>query len=658
MTGWVMENEFHFDLKEELRKLPEKPGVYIMHDQTDAILYVGKAVNLRHRVHQYFVKKLNRGPKIEYMVTKIAYFEYIVTDSELEALILENNLIKEHRPKYNTLLKDDKTYPYIKVTVGETYPRVLFTRKLRKDGSRYFGPFKSAGAVRDTIELMRKLFQIRDCTRNLPRDQGKERPCLNYQIGQCKAPCQGYVSEEEYRRKVDEAVSFLGGSYKPVVRLLTERMEKASSELDFEQAAEWRDLRASVLQVSEKQKMESEDGNDRDVIAMAADGTEAVVSVFYVRGGRVIGRDHQFLHIGLDEDRKEILSDFVRQFYAGNMMLPSEVMLETEISDRALLEKWMSQRKGRAVHIRVPLRGTKEKLVAMARENSEIVLRQDRERIRQQEGRTIGAMQEIATLLGISHISRVEAYDISNTSGVESVGSMVVFEKGMPKPGDYRKFRIRTVQGPNDYASLKEVLIRRFTHGLEETAQMKEKGMDPRLGSFSVFPDLVMMDGGRGQVNIAEDVLRELELPIPVCGMVKDDYHRTRGLYFQNVELPIDTHSEGFKLITRIQDEAHRFAIEYHRSLRSKAQTHSVLDEIKGIGPARRKALLRAFGSAEAVRDAGLDQLAHAPSMDARSARSVWDFFHPAESAEKADADGSLFLSGQLPGQGGRDKIN
>ena len=658
MTGWVMENEFHFDLKEELRKLPEKPGVYIMHDHTDAILYVGKAVNLRRRVHQYFVKKLNRGPKIEYMVTKIAYFEYIVTDSELEALILENNLIKEHRPKYNTLLKDDKTYPYIKVTVGETYPRVLFTRKLKKDGSRYFGPFKSAGAVRDTIELMRKLFQIRDCTRNLPRDQGKERPCLNYQIGQCKAPCQGYVSEEEYRRKVDEAVSFLGGSYKPVVRLLTERMEKASSELDFEQAAEWRDLRASVLQVSEKQKMESEDGNDRDVIAMAADGTEAVVSVFYVRGGRVIGRDHQFLHIGLDEDRKEILSDFVRQFYAGNMMLPSEVMLETEISDRALLEKWMSQRKGRAVHIRVPLRGAKEKLVAMARENSEIVLRQDRERIRQQEGRTIGAMQEIATLLGISHISRVEAYDISNTSGVESVGSMVVFEKGMPKPGDYRKFRIRTVQGPDDYASLKEVLTRRFIHGLEETEQLKEKGMDPRLGSFSVFPDLVMMDGGRGQVNIAENVLRELGLPIPVCGMVKDDYHRTRGLYFRNVELPIDTHSEGFKLITRIQDEAHRFAIEYHRSLRSKAQTHSVLDEIKGIGPARRKALLRAFGSAEAVRDAGLDQLAHAPSMDARSARSVWDFFHPAESAEKADADGSLFLSGQLPGQDGRDKIN
>ena len=658
MTGWVMENEFHFDLKEELRKLPEKPGVYIMHDHTDAILYVGKAVNLRRRVHQYFVKKLNRGPKIEYMVTKIAYFEYIVTDSELEALILENNLIKEHRPKYNTLLKDDKTYPYIKVTVGETYPRVLFTRKLKKDGSRYFGPFKSAGAVRDTIELMRKLFQIRDCTRNLPRDQGKERPCLNYQIGQCKAPCQGYVSEEEYRRKVDEAVSFLGGSYKPVVRLLTERMEKASSELDFEQAAEWRDLRASVLQVSEKQKMESEDGNDRDVIAMAADGTEAVVSVFYVRGGRVIGRDHQFLHIGLDEDRKEILSDFVRQFYAGNMMLPSEVMLETEISDRALLEKWMSQRKGRAVHIRVPLRGAKEKLVAMARENSEIVLRQDRERIRQQEGRTIGAMQEMATLLGSSHISRVEAYDISNTSGVESVGSMVVFEKGMPKPGDYRKFRIRTVQGPDDYASLKEVLTRRFIHGLEETAQLKEKGMDPKLGSFSVFPDLVMMDGGRGQVNIAENVLRELGLPIPVCGMVKDDYHRTRGLYFRNVELPIDTHSEGFKLITRIQDEAHRFAIEYHRSLRSKAQTHSVLDEIKGIGPARRKALLRAFGSAEAVRDAGLDQLAHAPSMDARSARSVWDFFHPAESAEKADADGSLFLSGQLPGQDGRDKIN
>lgn len=626
----TMDNEYPFDISEELKKLPEKPGVYIMHDKTDAILYVGKAVNLRRRVHQYFVKKLNRGPKIQYMVTRIAYFEYIVTDSELEALILENNLIKEHRPKYNTTLKDDKTYPYIKVTVGEPYPRVLFTRKLKKDGSRYFGPFKSAGAVRDTIELMRKLFRIRDCTRSLPRDAGKERPCLNYQIGQCGAPCQLLISQEDYRKEVDEAVDFLSGNYKPVVRMLTQKMEKAAAELEFEDAAAYRDLRSSVLEVSERQKMESGDGNDRDVIAMAADGTEAVVSVFYVRGGRVIGRDHSFVRIGLDEDKKTVLSDFVRQFYAGNMMLPSEVMLETEIDDRELLERWMTLRRGKAVRIRVPQRGAKEKLVAMARENSEIVLKQDRERIRMQEGRTIGAMQEIAGLLGLPHISRVEAYDISNTSGVESVGSMVVFEHGKPRTSDYRKFRIQTVEGPNDYASLQEVLTRRFTHGIREAAELEERGADRKMGSFSVFPDLIMMDGGRGQVNIAEGVMEKLGLEIPVCGMVKDDYHRTRGLYFHNVELPIDTHSEGFKLITRVQDEAHRFAIEYHRSLRSKAQTRSILDDIRGIGPARRKALLRAFGSAEGIRDASLDQLTHAPSMDAASAAHVWEFFHPA----------------------------
>lgn len=631
LSGKNMENEFHFDIREELRKLPEKPGVYIMHDSTDAILYVGKAVNLRRRVHQYFVKKLNRGPKIEYMVTKIAYFEYIVTDSELEALILENNLIKEHRPKYNTLLKDDKTYPYIKVTTGETYPRVLFTRKLKKDGSKYFGPFKSAGSVRDTIELMRKLFQIRDCTRSLPRDEGKERPCLNYQIGQCGAPCQGYITAEEYRKKVEQAVDFLSGNYKPVVRMLTEKMEKASADLDFEDAAAYRDLRTSVLEVSEKQKMESGDGDDRDIIAMAVDGTEAVVQVFYVRGGKLIGRDHSFLHIGLDEDRKTVLSDFVRQFYAGNMMLPSEVVLETDIDDRELLEKWMTMRRGKAVHIRVPQRGAKEKLVAMARENAEIVLKQDRERIRMQEGRTIGAMQEIASLLGIGHLSRVEAYDISNTSGVESVGSMVVFEHGKPKTSDYRKFKIQTVEGPNDYASLQEVLTRRFTHGITETAELEAKHIDRKMGSFSVFPDLIMMDGGRGQVNIAEGVMEKLGLTIPVCGMVKDDYHRTRGLYFHNVELPIDTHSEGFKLITRVQDEAHRFAIEYHRSLRARAQTHSLLDDIEGIGPARRKALLRAFGSVEEIRDASLDQLSHAPSMDARSAANVWNFFHKSD---------------------------
>ena len=625
-----------FDIQEELKKLPDRPGVYIMHDAKDAIIYVGKAINLKRRVHQYFVRKIGRGPKIERMVEQIARFEYIVTDSELEALVLENNLIKEHRPKYNTLLKDDKTYPYIRVTVEEEYPRVQFTRKMKKDKSRYFGPFKSAWAVRDTIDLLRKLYKIRDCSRVLPRDIGLERPCLNYQIGQCGAPCQGQIGKEAYRENVDRALDFLNGNYAPVLKMLEEKMQKASEELNFEDAASYRDLRESVLQVSQKQKIDQSDGEDKDILAMAQDGQDAVVQVFFVRGGRLIGRDHYFIRIGMDEEPQEILSNFVKQFYAGTPFLPRELMLECGINDQALLEDWLSSRRGSRVYIRVPQRGTKEKLVNMARENAEIVLRQDRERIRLEEGRTIGAMQELASLLGIGYVSRLEAYDISNTSGVESVGSMVVFEHGKPRKSDYRKFKIRTVQGPNDYASLKEVLTRRFEHGLREKEELERKHADSRLGSFTNFPDLIMMDGGRGQVSVAEEVMEELQLEIPVCGMVKDDYHRTRGLYFRNVELPIDTRSEGFKLITRVQDEAHRFAIEYHRSLRSRAQTHSMLEEIEGIGPARRKALLRAFGSLEGIRDADLESLSRAPSMNRGSAEKVYAFFHP-EGKKPAD---------------------
>ena len=627
-----------FDIQEELKKLPDRPGVYIMHDAKDAIIYVGKAINLKRRVHQYFVRKIGRGPKIERMVEQIARFEYIVTDSELEALVLENNLIKEHRPKYNTLLKDDKTYPYIRVTVEEEYPRVQFTRKMKKDKSRYFGPFKSAWAVRDTIDLLRKLYKIRDCSRVLPRDIGQERPCLNYQIGQCDAPCQGQIGKEAYRENVDRALDFLNGNYTPVLKMLEEKMQKASEELNFEDAASYRDLRESVLQVSQKQKIDQSDGEDKDILAMAQDGQDAVVQVFFVRGGRLIGRDHYFIRIGMDEEPQEILSNFVKQFYAGTPFLPRELMLECGINDQALLEDWLSSRRGSRVYIRVPQRGTKEKLVNMARENAEIVLRQDRERIRLEEGRTIGAMQELASLLGIGYVSRLEAYDISNTSGVESVGSMVVFEHGKPRKSDYRKFKIRTVQGPNDYASLKEVLTRRFEHGLREKEELERKHADSRLGSFTNFPDLIMMDGGRGQVSVAEEVMEELQLEIPVCGMVKDDYHRTRGLYFRNVELPIDTRSEGFKLITRVQDEAHRFAIEYHRSLRSKAQTHSMLEEIEGIGPARRKALLRAFGSLEGIRDADLEALSRAPSMNRGSAEKVYAFFHPEEKRQADEA--------------------
>ena len=626
-----MSVDFSFNIEEELKKLPGRPGVYIMHDENDAIIYVGKAISLKNRVRQYFQSSRNKGPKIEQMVTRIRRFEYIVTDSELEALVLECNLIKEHRPKYNTMLKDDKTYPFIKVTVGEDYPRVLFSRSMKKDKSKYYGPYTSAGAVKDTIDLIRKLYKLRSCNRSLPKEIGNDRPCLNYHIKQCNAPCQGYVSKEEYRRSVEEALDFLNGNHSPVLKMLEEKMQQASEAMDFEEAITYRDLLSSVRQVAQKQKITNGDGEDKDVLALAADGTDAVVQVFFIRGGRLLGRDHFFVKIGLYDKKATILNSFIKQFYSGTPFIPRELMLEVEVEEHELLEQWLTGKRGQRVFIRVPKKGTKEKLVELARENAAIVLNQDRERIKREEGRTIGAVKEIAQLLGMSHISRMEAYDISNISGFESVGSMVVFEKGKPKRSDYRKFKIKSVDGPNDYASLEEVLTRRFAHGLEEQKELKEKQMDQELGSFSRFPDLILMDGGKGQVNVALRVMETLGLNIPICGMVKDDFHRTRGLYYENVELPIDDHSEGFKLITRIQDEAHRFAIEYHRSLRSKEQVHSILDDITGIGPARRKALMRSFQSLQAIREAGEEELARIPSMNAASARQVYEFFHRKE---------------------------
>lgn len=617
-----------FDIQEELKKLPGKPGVYIMHDDKDAIIYVGKAVSLKNRVRQYFQASRNKGVKIEQMVSRISRFEYIVTDSELEALVLECNLIKEHRPKYNTMLKDDKTYPFIKVTVAEDYPRILFSRTMKKDKNKYFGPYTSAGAVKDTIELLRKIYKIRSCQRSLPRDIGKDRPCLYYHIKQCKAPCQGHVSKEEYRGMVQSAMDFLSGNYEPILKLLTEKMEQASEDLDFETAIEYRELLNSVKQVAQKQKITNSDGEDKDIIAAAIQDTDAVVQMFFVRDGRIIGRDHFYLRRAPQDDLQALMESFVKQFYAGTPFIPREVMLPCEIGEQEILEEWLGKKRGGRVHIRVPKKGSKEKLVELAAKNAEMILSQDKERIKKEEGRTIGAMKEIAGWLNLSGISRVEAYDISNISGFESVGSMIVYERGKPKRSDYRKFRIKTVQGPNDYASMEEVLNRRFGHGLSEREELKEKELEQEFGKFSVFPDLIMMDGGRGQVNIALKVLSALNLEIPVCGMVKDDNHRTRGLYYNNVEIPIDRNSEGFRLITRIQDEAHRFAIEYHRSLRSKQQVHSILDDIPGIGETRRKALMRTFKSLEAIRDASVDELKNAPSMNERSALAVYDFFH------------------------------
>ena len=614
-----MEN---FNIQEELKKLPGKPGVYLMHDEKDAIIYVGKAISLKNRVRQYFQSSRNKGAKIEQMVTHISRFEYIVTDSELEALVLECNLIKEHRPKYNTMLMDDKTYPFIKVTVNEPFPRVMMARRMKKDKAKYFGPYTSAGAVKDTIELIRKLYHIRSCNRSLPKDIGKERPCLNYHIHQCYAPCQGYISREEYRKSIDEVVRFLNGNYDPILKELEEKMLDASENLEFEKAIEYRELLASVQKIAQKQKITDTAGDDRDIIAMASEGEDAVVQVFFIRGGRLIGRDHFYLKIAENDTKSEILSSFIKQFYVGTPYIPAELMLPEEIEDQEIIEEWLTTRREHKVRLRIPKKGTKEKLVELAQKNAQMVLKNDKERLKREEGRTIGAVKELEKILGLTGIIRMEAYDISNTNGFDSVGSMVVYEHGKPKRNDYRKFKIKSVQGPDDYASMNEVLTRRFEHGLRERQDESE------TGGFQAFPDLIMMDGGRGQVNIALEVLEKLNLHIPVCGMVKDDNHRTRGLYFNNVELPIDRNSECFRLITRIQDEAHRFAITFHRQLRSKGQVHSILDDIPGVGPARRKDLMRSFENIEAIRNATVDDLKELPSMNEKSAQEVYKFFH------------------------------
>lgn len=628
-----------FDVQEELKKLPKKPGVYIMHDADDTILYVGKAVNLHNRVRSYFKENIGRGPQIDKMVSLIARFEYIVTDSELEALVLENNLIKEYAPKYNTLLKDDKTYPYIKVTLGEEFPRIVMVRQMKKDKAKYFGPFTNGG-VKETIDLINKLYLLRTCNRKLPKEIGKERPCLNYHINQCCAPCLGGVSQEEYAKRIEQAIEFLNGKQQPIIKELKDKMQAASENMEFEEAMKYRDLIENIKKVSESQKMSDNVGEDKDIIALAIDGNETVVQVFFLRNGKLIGREHFYMTQIEEPLADKILTSFVKQFYAGTPFIPREIMLQEPIEDMELVESWLTSRKGTRVHLRVPQKGAKEKLVDLAARNAQLVLSQDRERIRREEGRTIGAVKEIEELLGIGPLTRMEAFDISNTSGFANVGSMVVYEKGKPKRSDYRKFRMKTVAGPDDYACMHEVLTRRFQHGLDEREELKnaENGMEEQFGSFTKFPDLLLMDGGRGQVNIALQVLEELDISIPVCGMVKDDNHRTRGLYFNNMELPIDRNSEGFKLITRIQDEAHRFAITYHRSLRSKVQVHSVLEEIPGVGPSRRKALMKYFKSIEEMRAANVDTLLEVPGITTKVAEKIYAFF---QQAHETDAEES-----------------
>lgn len=622
------EEKAMFDIEEELKKLPAQPGVYIMHDKKDEIIYVGKAISLKNRVRQYFQSSRNKTAKIEQMVSRITRFEYIITDSELEALVLECNLIKEHRPRYNTMLKDDKSYPYIKVTIAEDFPRIMFSRNMKKDKNKYFGPYTSAGAVKDTIDLIHRIYKIRTCNRNLPKDIGKDRPCLNYHIKQCDAPCQGYISKEAYANSLAQALEFLNGQYGSVLSLLEQEMLKASEQMDFERAIEYRELLSSVKKVAQKQKITSNSMEDRDIIAMAKDETDAVVQVFFVREGKLIGREHFHVAIATAENNQQILTSFVKQFYAGTPFVPKELWIQTELEDSEVISQWLETKRGQKVKIFVPQKGQKERLVELAERNAALVLSQDKEKIKREELRTIGAMNQIGAMIGVEGIRRVEAFDISNISGFESVGSMIVYEDGKPRRNDYRKFKIKWVKGANDYAFMKEVLTRRFTHGLEEASLLSEKGVDKAYGSFTRFPDLIMMDGGKGQVNIALEVLDELGLSIPVCGMVKDDNHRTRGLYFDNVELPIDKHSEGFRLVTRIQDEAHRFAIEYHRNLRSKGQVRSILDDIPDIGPTRRKALMRQFKALETIKEATIEELEGTPGMNRRAAESVYGFFH------------------------------
>ena len=605
-----------FVIEDELKKLPASPGVYLMHDKTDEIIYVGKAISLKNRVRQYFQTR-KRSPKIEQMIKNIAYFEYIVTDSEMEALILECNLIKEHRPKYNTMLMDDKTYPYLKVTVNEPYPRVLLTRRLKRDKAKYFGPYTSVESVKDTLELLTKIFRIRTCSKKFPRDLKKERPCLNYDIKRCDAPCQGYISEEDYNKKIEKIIAFLNGYYDDIIKELERTMKRQSAELEFEEAAKTRDLLSSVKFVAQKQKMSYGERENRDVIACAKENKDAVVQVFFIRDGKLMGRDHFYINVMGDETESEIIGSFIKQYYAGTPFIPKQLLLQTEIEDMDLIANWLSDRLGQKVSILVPKRGDKEKMIELAEKNAKLVLEKDKEKIKKEQQKTIGAVKEIVEILGIEKADRIESYDISNIAGFDSVGSMVVYEKGKPKKNDYRKFKIKWVEGPNDYASLAEVLRRRFTHE-------SKKAND----SFNKLPDLIMMDGGKGQVSVAKEVFEELGLNIDVCGMVKDDNHNTRGLYYEGKEMPISRFSEAFKLITRIQDETHRFAIEYHRAIHGKNQLKSVLDDIDGVGPTRRRALMKYFKTIEAIKEATAEEITKAPSMNEKVAKSIYDFFH------------------------------
>ena len=611
-------------IKEELDKLPKSPGVYLMHDSKGGVIYVGKAVNLRNRVRSYFRISTKKTAKIQKMVSLIDHFDYILTDTELEALVLENNLIKEYSPKYNTLLKDDKTYPYIKVTMGDLYPRLVFSRSMKKDKSRYFGPYATAGSVNDMIEFLSKIYHIRTCNKALNGEKVADRPCLNYHMKQCDAPCMGGITPEEYSENIKKALVFLGGNYDPLLKEIEARMNEHSEKLEFEEAAKYRELLKSAISIAQKQKITDFDGENKDYIGIARSESDVLIQVFFVREGKLIGREHFYMKGALEESDGETVSSFIKLYYAGTPFLPRDIYVPVVLEETELLEKWLGEKRGGKVSIKSPVKGQKEKMLELAHQNALMLIRRDEEKHKNEEARTRGSIEELAKLLNIEKAERIESYDISNTQGFNSVGSMIVYEGGKPKKSDYRKFRLKTVEGPDDYASMYEVLYRRFSHGLSERSEDSET-------SFSIFPDLILMDGGLGQIHIAEKVLEELGIDIPVCGMVKDDRHRTRGLLFKEKEIPMDIHSECFKFVTRVQDEVHRFAIEYHRSLRTKAQVHSLLDDIPGIGPKRRKALMKHFATIDDLKSAEAAQIAEVEGIPLNVASDIYEFFHRTE---------------------------
>lgn len=617
-----------FDFEYHIKNLPDKPGVYLMKNSLGEVIYVGKAKVLKNRVKSYFQKSKNHSEKVKVMVKNIAEFEYIVTDSEMEALILECNLIKKYSPKYNILLKDDKFYPFIKITVNDDYPRVFVTRRFAKDGGKYFGPYTNGSAVYETLDLIYKIFPLRNCKLVIKENGEKVRPCLNYHIKKCLGPCGGHISKEEYGKMINDIIDILSGKETYITKMLKSDMEKAAEELEFEKAASLRDKILSINAIAEKQKIFKTMEGDEDFINIEQDEKDSCIQVFFSRDGKVIGREHFIFENTANEGIGEIIEDFIGSFYGGTAKIPKAIYVP-QIDNFDLMEEYLTIKRGSKVWIKVPQKGQKKEMLEMVKNNARITLEKFKDKYLKDKEINRISLLELQDLLELEECpQRIEAYDISNIQGVDSVGTMIVFEEGRAKNSDYRRFKIKTVKGANDYDSMREILTRRFNHGLDEIKAIQQRDLKLSAGKFSTFPDLIMMDGGKGQVNVALEVLQSLNIDIPVCGLVKDDKHQTRGIIYNNNELIINKGSNLMQLIRRIQDEVHRFAITYHRSLRDKRTLHSVLDDIPYVGEKRRRALLMKFGSVDNIKKASMQELLETQSIDKKSAESIYNYFN------------------------------